>query len=95
VKAIRVVTKSRTCAVALDDVATLAGELRRLSSDIYPDAADAAGILEASAVAELAADVTFTPGEEDAVLRALQGLETSLVVLPDGLQCMYYGMRLS
>jgi hypothetical protein len=94
-KALRINTSSRACVVGVDELEKLIGELRSLSQGTYSEAGILATVLEAGLAEEMASpELKLGPDEEEALGRALNGLEVSERRLSDGLQCLYDGFRI-
>lgn len=93
-KALRINTSSRACVVGVDELEKLIRELRSLSQGTYAEAGMLASVLETGLAEEMASpEIKLGPDEEEALGRALNGLEASERRLSDGLQCLYDGFR--
>jgi hypothetical protein len=82
------------CLVEEGSAQELARDLRRLSSDAYPDAVAAAIIIEgALTAAENAEQVTFNGPERHALLRVLTEWRVTERPFSDGLSCLERALK--
>lgn len=85
---LRIVHKNRDCLIEQDEANEIVGELRRLTTDAYPDAVAAAVIIEGAMTAENAGPVTFNEPESAALLRVLEGWLVEKRQFSEGLYCL-------